>query len=137
MKNAVVDASIAIRAVVDEGDMVVAQELMSSRTLSAPELIGYEVANSLWACIRAGRLVRSEADEAFETFRAMPISLAPVRPYLERARNLSLELDCTIYDCCYLVMARDIDAEFLTTDAKFVSKLRNAKMSVSRIKLLR
>jgi predicted nucleic acid-binding protein len=137
MNAAVVDASIAVKAVVDEGDLVAAQMMLEGLELHAPEFIGFEVANTLWSYNRRGLLSRADAEKSFSAFLMLSVQTVASNALLKDARALSFALDCPIYDCAYWALAQRLDVQFLTADARFVTKLRNAKVSLSRLRLLR
>ncbi len=51
----VIDASVALKWVIDEDDSEAAQELVSDHALAAPELLLIECANVLWTRSVAAR----------------------------------------------------------------------------------
>lgn len=56
MSGLVVDASVAIKWVIDETDSAAASRLVGTAPLMAPDLIGAELANVLWRHVGANRL---------------------------------------------------------------------------------
>ena len=61
----VVDASVAVKLLVDEPDSDAARQLAASgEELHAPRLMASEVANALWRKARAGQIERADAGAA-------------------------------------------------------------------------
>ena len=123
MSSLVIDASIAIKWVVDEDDTPQALALRRRAKLLAPELLVAECANILWKKVQRGELSREEALLAGRLLQAADIELLPTRPLLEAATRIAIELDHPAYDCLYLALAIENDCRFVTADARFLRKL--------------
>ena len=120
----VIDASIAIKWFVSEGDQQLALELTRFEDrLAAPDLIFGEVANVLRRKIRGGELTGTQAEEAVQILlRTFPEAI-PSAQLLSDAFAISTQLDHSVYDMLYLVCAlRKEDARLVTADAKFATK---------------
>ena len=132
----VVDASIAVKWLIDEGDQERAIAIGKLGDLIAPDIISLEVANALWAKVRAKKISRSHADDLFATLMHWPMTFASSVRLAERARSLSFELDAAIYDCLYWALALEQSAALATADLAFIAKLRRKRVPASRIILL-
>jgi predicted nucleic acid-binding protein len=120
----VIDASIAIKWVVDEDGTEEALTLRRHAKLIAPELLTAEGANILWKKVRRDELSKDEAVLAARLLQAADVELLPMRLLLEVATRRAIELDHPAYDCLYLALAADRDCRFVTADDRFLHKLK-------------
>jgi predicted nucleic acid-binding protein len=122
----VIDASIAIKWVVEEDGTAEALTLRRRSKLIAPELLTAECANILWKKVRRDELSRDEATLAARLLQAADVELSPTRYLLEAATRSAIELDHPAYDCLYLALAAERDCPFVTADERFLRKLKEA-----------
>jgi predicted nucleic acid-binding protein len=123
----VIDASIAIKWVVEEEGTALALSVRSSYDkLLAPDLLASECANVLWKKAARGELMAQEAQMAARLLAASDIELIGTRAFLETATRLAIRLNHPAYDCTYLALAMAQDCPFVTADAAFVGKVRAA-----------
>ena len=127
MNAFVVDASVAIKWVVEETGTADALKLLRSGDLMAPELIVAECANILWKKARRNEMSAQQASLAADLLEHADIEILPTRNLLSAATALAIELDHPAYDCCYLALALDRKARFVTADERFIRKLRQEK----------
>ena len=126
MKRVVVDASVAIKWVIEEGGTVAALELLERHPLSAPDLLIAECANILWKKVRYKELDADEAGLAANLLQHADIEVVPTRALIEIALKLAIELDHAAYDCVYLAVALDNDWPFATADDRLRRKLSHS-----------
>ena len=117
----VVDASVAIKWVVEEPGTAAALLLRRER-LFAPDLLIPECANILWKKVRRGEFSGQEAVLAARLLARADIQLEPMRSLLEPAATLAIALDHPAYDCMYLALAAKLECEFVTADAALYRK---------------
>ncbi len=118
----VVDASVAVKLLVDEPDSDAARGLAASgRELHAPRLMASEVANALWRKARAGQIERADAGAALAWLPDMPVRWNDDETVSADALRLALALDHAVYDCVYLALAHRIGATVVTADRRFVT----------------
>ncbi len=118
----VVDASVAVKWLVDEPDSDAARELAASgEELHAPRLMASEFANALWRKARAGQIERADAGAAMALLHDMPLRWNDDETVSADAVRLGLALDHPIYDCVYLALAHRIGATVVTADRRFVT----------------
>jgi predicted nucleic acid-binding protein len=129
----VIDASIAIKWVVDESGSDKALALRRERIL-APDLLIAECANVLWKKVRRGELAPPEAVFAARLIERADIHLHPMRALIEPAERMAIALDHPAYDCFYLALAEATKSEFVTADRDFHRKA--AAIGNKRIRLL-
>jgi predicted nucleic acid-binding protein len=120
----IVDASVAVKWFVAKTDSLVADELSASNhRLFAPRLIITEVANALGRKAIAGMM---SVAEACVYLRALPHYLdgfLAVGELIESALKNACALRHPIYDLIYLEAARRRDAQLVTADRRFASKI--------------
>ena len=118
----VVDASVAVKLLVDEPGSDAARELTASgEELHAPRLMASEVANALWRKARLGQIGRADAGAALAWMTEMPVRWNDDEAVSADAVRLALALDHPVYDCVYLALAQRIGAVMLTADRRFVT----------------
>ncbi len=118
----VVDASVAVKLLVDELDSDAARELAASgQELHAPRLMASEVANALWRKARLRQIERADAGAAMAWLPDMPVRWSDDETVGADAVRLALALDHPVYDCVYLALAHRIGATVVTSDRRFVT----------------
>lgn len=123
MSTLVVDASIAVKWVVEEEGTQQALTLRRQAKLIAPDLLIAECANILWKKVQRDELSKEEAFLAARLLQAAEIELLPTRSSMEAAIRLATELDHPAYDCIYLALAIDNACKFVTADERLLRKL--------------
>ena len=120
----VIDASVAVKLLVDEPDSDAARELAASgQELHAPRLMASEVANALWRKARAGQIERADAGAALALMTDLPLRWNDDETVSADAVRLALALDHPVYDCVYLALAHRIGATVVTADRRFADVL--------------
>lgn len=117
----VIDASVAIKWVVDEPGTEQAL-LLRRKRLFAPDLLIAECANILWKKVRRKELSEAEAILAARLLQRADIQLEPMRPLLEPATRLALALGHPAYDCTYLALAEVLSCPVVTADDRLYRK---------------
>jgi predicted nucleic acid-binding protein len=119
----VIDASVAVKWVVEEDSTTDALTLRRGSRLIAPELLTAECANILWKKVQREELSKNEAYVAARLIQAAEIEFFPTSSLLEAATRIAVELNHPAYDCLYLALATAQDCRFVTADQSFVRKL--------------
>jgi len=70
----VVDASAALKWILDEDGQLAALRLLDEDVLHAPDFLLVEVTNVLWSKVRRRVLDRTQADVIYEAVAAVPIA---------------------------------------------------------------
>jgi predicted nucleic acid-binding protein len=117
----IVDASVALKWVIEEDGSEAANALVLAHPLAAPDLLLIECANVLWVKKRRGVLSRDLAHAALSAIRATPIRLLPTGAYALSAQTIAFEIDQTAYDSLYLAAALAEHATLVTADRAFAS----------------
>jgi predicted nucleic acid-binding protein len=116
----VVDASVALKWVVEEAGSQEARELLDKETLVAPELLFCECANVLWALARRKQISQADAVAAFAAIEGAPIRPVSSRAHVKAAQGIAFDLDQPVYDCLYLAVALAERAIVVTADNPFL-----------------
>ncbi len=124
MSRFVIDASVAIKWLVEEDGTLEALTLLEKAELSSPDLLVAECANILWKKVRRGELIEDEALIAARLLEQADVEVLPTRHLLASALSLAIELDHPAYDCIYLALAIERDWQVATADLRFQRKVR-------------
>jgi predicted nucleic acid-binding protein len=119
----IIDASIAIKWVVEEEGTPQALALRKSSRLAAPDLLVAECANILWKKVQRGELTAEEADLAARLLERSDVELVPMRELMQAAMRIAIALSHPAYDCVYLALALARRSRFVTADERFVRML--------------
>jgi predicted nucleic acid-binding protein len=120
----VIDASVAIKWIVEEEGTFEALAILEKAKLSAPDLLIAECANILWKKVRREELSEDEAQIGARLLEQADIEILPTRHMLGSATSLAVELDHPAYDCIYLALAVERDWQFATADERFQRRVR-------------
>lgn len=129
----VVDASVAVKWVVNEDGSAQANAIREEDGLIAPSLIAVEIASALWKAVRRGRVTRLDALAALHASLMAFSGLAPNETLHQEALSLALDLGHPIHDCFYLALARRDDLPIVTADEGMIAAARKADVQVRRV----
>ncbi|MGE0212843.1 MAG: type II toxin-antitoxin system VapC family toxin [Parvibaculaceae bacterium] len=122
-----IDASVLVKAFVREKDSDKADALFASDTvLIAPAHALAEVGDVLYRKLRGGQITEEQLRLAYI---GLPGSFQPVplESILQQAIEVAIEIEHSVYDCLYLVVAQRHDCQLVTADTKFVAKVRQTR----------
>ncbi len=115
----VIDASVALKWVLEEDGSDLAIGLIERDELSAPDLLLIECANTLAMRVRRKLLSADDADLALSKIVAVPKRLHGSSGLVAHAQSLAIEMERSAYDCLYLALALATDTVMITADRKF------------------
>jgi len=119
----VVDASVALKWLIDEEDSEQALSLTEHR-LQAPSLIRIEIANALRSISARGRITADQAPGFMTLLQNAPLEIVEPDAALEaRMLDLALRLNHPVYDCLYLALAERTGQTLITADRRFLKAL--------------
>ena len=121
MTGFVVDASVAVKWLIDERLSDRAAQLLEKNTpLAAPELLYVEAANALWAIARRGHISAGDVRDALDLLADAPLTVpASMKQLMAGAARLAIDLDHPVYDCIYLALAIQEQRPVITADHRF------------------
>lgn len=115
----VIDASMVVSALVDEGDTGKwAESLLVSGPLSAPHLMPVEVANILRRAAARREITPDVASMAHADLLDLRVELFPYAPFAPRVWELRDNV--TAYDAWYVALAEFLGSSLATLDGKLV-----------------
>jgi predicted nucleic acid-binding protein len=116
----VVDASVAIKWFVDEGDSADALMLRTLHRLLAPDLLMAEIGNVLSTKVRLGDMDPDKAERAAEALLNAGVDFKPMAEFILPALRMAARLQHPAYDCFYLAMAQTEGCRLVTADQRFL-----------------
>ena len=126
----VVDASVAIKWMIDEQDSDLADRLLDEgHDFLAPELIIAEVISAAWKQRRLGSIGDGQYDDIVIRIANGPIVYRPLRPLAFGAAALARALDHPVYDCFYLALAEAENVPLVTADRRLVAALGGTSLA--------
>jgi predicted nucleic acid-binding protein len=125
----VVDASVAVKWLIDEDRSAAAQDLRNiGGDLIAPSSVIFEVYHAVWDAARTGRTHAFELEQMQAIIPAFFQRLVPMATLFDEAADLARTLRHPIYDCAYLALARREDIEVITADRDMARAGRRARI---------
>ena len=115
----VVDASVALKWVLEEEGAAEARAVAASEIMVAPDLWLIECSNVLAMKVRRGQITAVGSSQALDVLVSAPVRIMPTRGVIALAHGLALELNKSAYDCLYLAVAVSERATMVTADAAF------------------
>ena len=119
----VVDASVAVRWLVDMDGVAQADALLQSgEPLIAPDLVFSEITNAAWKMTALADLPRETATEAVLKSSDFFQEIVACRELKELALAIAIELRHPAYDCFYLALAQQRDCQMITADERLLAR---------------
>ncbi|MBW8858440.1 MAG: type II toxin-antitoxin system VapC family toxin [Caulobacter sp.] len=115
----VIDASVALKWVLEEEGSDQARAVAASEIMVAPDLWLIECSNVLTTKVRRGQITAVGSSQALDVLVSAPVRIMPTRGLIGLAHGLALELNKSAYDCLYLAVAVSERATMVTADAAF------------------
>jgi predicted nucleic acid-binding protein len=125
MKSAVVDASVAVKWVVEEAFTDAAERLLTmGSALHAPSHWLAEATNAVvFYCVSRRLLTAEAAREKAAFLRHIPFQEYKLQELSRSATDLALALHASVHDTLYLALAVAKSVPCVTADRKFYDKV--------------
>jgi predicted nucleic acid-binding protein len=136
METLVIDASVAVKWMIEEDGSGYAIGLRPRHRFAAPDLLMAESSNVLWKKVHRGELTYEEAILAARLLARADIELFSTRNLLETATSLAIDLGHPVYDCIYLALAQKAQWRFVTADKSYLRILNESKPEHARLCVL-
>ncbi|MDE0605464.1 MAG: type II toxin-antitoxin system VapC family toxin [bacterium] len=112
----VVDASVAVTALLNDGD---ARRMLGDSALAAPHLVDAEVLHTLRRLLNRGQMSAEEAELAVLRWRLLGVQRFPLIGLVPRIWALRDNLSA--YGAAYTALAEALDCPLVTTDARLAA----------------
>jgi predicted nucleic acid-binding protein len=114
----VIDASAFLRAAGGHAEALSWFEEIEGRAVSAraPDLLYAEIANAVLTRVRQGGVELEDAHAMIDIATRLPVRVTSLRDLAPSALKVAKERGLSAYDACYLVLAEQTRATFLTAD---------------------
>ncbi len=117
----IVDASVLLAAFFPDESQPQAQALVRDHVagrirLIAPDLLHYELTNSVWVAERRSRIRTDQVEEILRTVEGLDIGLETVT--WRTMLNLARQIGCSAYDAAYLGLAQVKTEPLVTGDLR-------------------
>jgi len=122
----VVDASVAVKWVVEEEHSAEAVRLLQCETRHAPTHWQAEAASVLWSKVFKRELSAEDAGERMRVLLRAPVLTADIADLLPRAFRIAVAQSVTIYDSLYVALAENLTVPLVTADRKLIQRLAGA-----------
>lgn len=130
MSKFVLDASVALKWVLQEPDRQKALDLREDfrngiHELLAPEIFHVEIGHVFSKMHRQHKLSQQDAEIYLAEVMSTPPHLHPTQPLMPRAYEMSLQDRKSLYDCLYLALAEQENCSVVTADSGVVTSPRS------------
>jgi predicted nucleic acid-binding protein len=120
VREAVVDASVSAKWVVEEDHSGKAARLLQCDALHAPDHWHVEAVNVLWSKVFNGDLSATDAQERMTVLLRAPVDGTPIIGLMPRAFAISVSNAVTIYDSLYIALAEKRGIPLVTADRRLI-----------------
>jgi len=132
VRRYVLDASVAAKWFLSAADETLTEEalhllhlyLEAEVQFFVPDLFFAELANIFWKAERLGRCDSQTTDAALTELIERNLPTFPSAPRLKQAAGIARTFGRTVYDSLYLALAQELNATFVSADARLVNSVR-------------
>lgn len=127
--NFIIDASVVIKWFIPEVHWQHAVKLQSyaDAVFYAPDFLQLECTSILTKKVRRKELSLNDANTIQELLLQMPMQFHPWQALLIDSGQVAHQTYRSVYDCLYLVLAKQLDGNMVTADKKFYDALKDSK----------
>jgi len=88
-----------------------------------PDILWAELGNILWKCVQRQRCTASEATLVLRAMLDTGLPTISTDKLVEAGLHIATAYDRPVYDCLYIALAQQVEAEFITADEKLANAL--------------
>jgi predicted nucleic acid-binding protein len=127
--NYVLDASVIIKWFIPEiyWEQAILLQNYPDLSLHAPDFAQLEYTSILSKKVRRKELQLNEANQIQELLLQMPVQMYSWQDLLLEAGQLAHETYRSVYDCLYLVLAKQLKGKMVTADKKLYLALKDSE----------
>jgi predicted nucleic acid-binding protein len=127
--NYVLDASVIIKWFIPEiyWEQAILLQNYPDLSLHAPDFAQLECTSILSKKVRRKELQLTEANQIQELLLQMPVQMYSWQDLLLEAGQLAHETYRSVYDCLYLVLAKQLKGKMVTADKKLYLALKDSE----------
>ncbi len=127
----VLDASVAAKwflspknePLTEEALDLFRQYMRGKVSFVVPDLFWAELASAFWKAVRLGRFPKASAEEALSNLAMRDFSVCPTLDLLDRAFQIAVTFDRSLYDSLYVALAVQSNAQLITADERLANSL--------------
>lgn len=134
--DCVIDASVGIKLFVVEPDSAEVDALFDELTADppsrfyVPDLFFVECSNVLWKYVRRLGYAAESARQDVSDLTMLRLQTVSTADLLSGALELALQFDVTVYDACYVELARQLTLPLITADTAVLRKLDGSGIEI-------
>lgn len=95
---------------------------------AVPDVVFYEIANSLTNYVRAGMLDPQESESRLQDVLSLPLEIHPARTLAAQAHAFAVARGISAYDGAYLALAIGYDAVLVTADRRLAAQAERSAL---------
>ncbi len=123
MRVAAVDASVAVKWVVEEEFSEQAGALLTGTTLCAPAHWQAEAVSGIWGYVHRSGMSAEDARERVSTLVNAPVESVPLASLLDQAFSIAVAVHLTIYDALYVALAKARAIPLVSNDRRLLRRM--------------
>ena len=144
MKTTVLDASVAAKWFLPASAEPLRRQALTlldsyrsgQLRFVVPDLFWSELVNVFWKAFRQGRWEQSDAENALRLARERKFPTLPAIDLLDRALQIAMAFDRSVYDSVYIATALATSSELVTSDERLANAVA-AKLPVKWLGAIR
>lgn len=129
----IVDASIAVKWLLQEEGSEQARMAVQGHDLAAPAFLRLEVFHVMWRRSRRGEATNSQLRETLPALHKIIGSFVSDEPLIPKAAEIAIAHTLAIYDCLYLALTLQNEAALITADQKQFAAARKLRIKALTI----
>ena len=127
--NYILDASVVIKWFIPEihWEQAVLLQKHQESSLHVPDFSQLECTSVLTKKVRRKELQLHEANQIQELLLQLPVQMHPWQNLLLEASQIAHQTFRSVYDCLYLVLAKQLKGKMVTADKKLYLSLKDSE----------